>query len=233
MICSNCQAEYRDGFTVCADCDVPLIAQFADPLRSRQNDSSGAQFRETPSSEHQAPELEEDPFCEFWQGDDSRIHAELCAVLAEAGIPCKTVRREDYLFRLTAKSALKIGVPFSLYQRAEAAVQEAFGSDDHDNSAIPLLAAPEPEPASEESRNPETAADFDPSSFFPEDATVEAWIGTDAYTAEFLVAALRTNEIHCRWNGTAVREQLFVLPGDEARAREIIREVIEASPPPD
>lgn len=25
MICPNCKAEYRDGYTVCADCEVPLV----------------------------------------------------------------------------------------------------------------------------------------------------------------------------------------------------------------
>jgi hypothetical protein len=25
MICPNCRAEYREGYTVCADCEVPLV----------------------------------------------------------------------------------------------------------------------------------------------------------------------------------------------------------------
>ncbi len=25
MICPNCKAEYREGYTVCADCEVPLV----------------------------------------------------------------------------------------------------------------------------------------------------------------------------------------------------------------
>ena len=25
MFCPKCKAEYRSGFTVCADCDVPLV----------------------------------------------------------------------------------------------------------------------------------------------------------------------------------------------------------------
>ena len=27
MFCPNCRAEYREGFTTCADCDVPLVAE--------------------------------------------------------------------------------------------------------------------------------------------------------------------------------------------------------------
>jgi len=29
MICPNCHAEYRDGFTTCADCEIPLVADLA------------------------------------------------------------------------------------------------------------------------------------------------------------------------------------------------------------
>ena len=29
MICPNCRAEYRDGFTTCADCEIPLVADLA------------------------------------------------------------------------------------------------------------------------------------------------------------------------------------------------------------
>jgi hypothetical protein len=238
MICPECMAEYREGFTVCADCDVPLVAQLpALSLRSSSNRPSGS--AEPASSERTPDDLEEDPFCEFWQGDDSSIHAELCTVLSEAGIPYKTVRREQLLFRLSAKSALKIGVPFSLYQKAEVAVQQAFGTGEEGASGIPLLAAPsaenedvsgEDDPSAQVTR---ASADFDPSTFFPDDATAEIWVGDDAYTAEFLVAALRANEIHCRWDEDGNRQKLFVLPNDQVRAREIVREVVEASPPPD
>lgn len=30
MICPNCRAEYRDGFTRCSDCDVDLVWSIAD-----------------------------------------------------------------------------------------------------------------------------------------------------------------------------------------------------------
>lgn len=29
MICPNCHAEYRDGFTTCADCEIPLVEDLA------------------------------------------------------------------------------------------------------------------------------------------------------------------------------------------------------------
>jgi len=241
MLCPKCKAEYRDGFTVCTDCEVKLVRQLPTtdahaappPIVDGSVDDSGDEYiGEVPA--------EEDPFCAFWQGEDSRIHAELCAVLEEAGIPVKTVRREDHLFRLSATSALKIGVPFSLYERAEAAVKEAFGGNEEVVESVRLLKVGDEKDTEAESQDPEfydpegnerAGADFDPEHFSPGDATGEAWSGEDRYLAEFLVSSLATNEIHCRWDKEGNVHRLLVLPEDAARAREIVREVVEASPP--
>ena len=32
MICPECEAEYREGFTRCADCDVDLVAELEAPV---------------------------------------------------------------------------------------------------------------------------------------------------------------------------------------------------------
>jgi len=228
MICPQCQAEYRQGFTLCADCEVPLVAE----LPALAATAPGGRF-DGGTIEPEAQALTEDPFCAFWQGEDARIHAELCTVLEEAGIPYKTVRREDHLFRLSATSALKIGVPFSLYAKAEAAVKEAFGSDEEDSPTMPLLGAPEPGNSDSETQEIEaiSGTGFDPRHFFPEDAVTEVYSGKEFLTADFLVQSFQANEIHCRWEKGSERQRLFVLEQDANRAREIVREVTEASPP--
>jgi hypothetical protein len=73
---------------------------------------------------------DEDPFCAFWEGSDPRICAEICGVLDESAIPHRVLRREANLFRISPDSQMKIGVPFSLYQKAERVVVEAFGMDE-------------------------------------------------------------------------------------------------------
>lgn len=37
MICPNCHAEYRDGFTTCADCEIPLVADLAAAAAAAEN----------------------------------------------------------------------------------------------------------------------------------------------------------------------------------------------------
>lgn len=226
MICPQCKAEYRDGFTTCSDCNVKLVWQLPSP---RAHAAPSPVVEEPRDGYAGEPPADEDPFCAFWQGEDSRIHAELCAVLEEAGIPVKTVRREDHLFRLSATSALKIGVPFSLYEKAEAAVQQAFGESEDVAETVRLLKAPD-ETVDEADDTP-VETDFDPKNFFPEDATAEVWSGGDRYLAEFLVSSIATNEIHCRRETHGALHRLLVLPADGERARKIVREVVEASPP--
>jgi hypothetical protein len=63
-------------------------------------------------------------------------------------------------------------------------------------------------------------------------ATVEIWNGEDAALADLLEACLRENQIGVRREGTNPGPLRFlVMPADEVSAREIIREVREATPP--
>ena len=73
---------------------------------------------------------QEDPFCEFWRGDDARLQGELCQVLEEAGIPVRTLQLNDVLSIVGIPSRqpiFRVGVRFSMFERAEKAVGEAFG----------------------------------------------------------------------------------------------------------
>ncbi len=207
MFCPVCKAEYRESFTVCSDCEVALI----------------------PALPAAPGETEDDPFCAFWKGDDPRVHAELCALLDEQGIPFKTVHREDHLFNLNWKNALQIGIPASLFEKAEAAVKEAFGTGEETGAdAVATLHPPEL-PAPDEAESPPD--DWDPGNWDPEAATVEVWSGDRRELADMLGASLAENYIHFRWEGEDPAPKLFVRPQEEDRAREIVREILEGTPP--
>jgi hypothetical protein len=231
MFCPQCKAEYRPGFTRCADCDVELAN---DPPEY-------ALAGQAPAADPGDPN--EDPFCSFWKGEDARVHAELCEVLEEARIPHKTVFRRDHLFNLSNYAAYQVGVPFSLFEKAEKAVQEAFGTEDAEAretlNTPRLLESPQESikklpatmtPAPEENiPGPPTAGEE--TDWYPEDATTSVWSTDASEPSDFLVAALHENGINCRVEQQGPHAKLYVLPHDAAHAREIIREVVEGEPP--
>jgi hypothetical protein len=256
MYCPQCKAEYRQGFTRCADCDVDLVHE--PPPAAHGFGTAGE------AGSH--GEDSDDPFCSFWRGDDPRIHAELCELLNEEGIPHKTVRREDHLFNLNSKSGFQIGIPFSQFEKAEAAIKNAYGTEDEQEDAARLLPyrkgyAPAvrgtfawrplakgftrtEDGQSEETENDGAAAleeaaaendsenrqpDWDPTNWNPEEATSKVWHGEQSYPGEMIEMALRENQIHTRFEKADEKNAIFVLPEDEVRAREIVREIVEGA----
>ena len=126
MICPRCRAEYRPGFTRCNDCDLDLVAVppgGAQALAALLSHGESGGF-----SEADPGDPNQDPFCSFWKGTDARVCTELCAVLEESGIPHKTIHREDHLFNFAHQVPYEVGVPASLYEQAENAIKEAFGT---------------------------------------------------------------------------------------------------------
>jgi hypothetical protein len=230
MFCPQCNAEYRPGFTRCADCDVDLVNEPPHYALASQAPASPG-------------DPNEDPFCSFWKGEDPRVHAELCEVLEEAGIPHKTVFRRDHLFNLSNFPGYQVGVPFSLFEKAEKAVQEAFGIEDAEEretlNTPRLLESPRETirkhpptmtPAPEENiPGPPTAGEE--VDWYAEDATTVVWSTDAGEPSDFLVAALHENGINCRVDQQGTRAKLYVLPDDATRAREIVREVVEGAAP--
>src|ERR1700675_3377904 len=200
MFCPVCKAEYRQGFTRCADCDVELVYEL--PAAAI-----------VPIEPVDPGDPEEDPFCSFWKGDDPRVHAELCELLGEQGIPHKTIRRQDHLFNWNTKSAFEIGVPFSQFDKAETAIKDAYGGENEPASeevAVPLELPEFVEPS-------ESRAARDPERWYPEDATVEIWEGDQPEMGELLAASLGENQIHARVAEAKGGHRLLVLPEDETR----------------
>jgi hypothetical protein len=259
MICPQCRAEYREGYSSCADCHVALVHDL--PRHSRE-DSGHFGSPPTPGDPDQ------DPFCSFWQGDDPRIHAELCELLEEEGIAHKTIRREDHLFNLNSKSAFQIGIPFSQFEKAEAVIKEAYGSEEETQGAARLLpygkelvtdvglfstwldagrgyanlgryiaeestqeSRANLEPRAASGRKESGARNWDSENWNTEVATAEVWSGSQPETGDFIAASLEINQIHARFEKEERKNAIFVLPEDERRAREIVREIVEGVPP--
>src|SRR5215469_15519974 len=69
MFCPVCRAEYRQGFTRCADCDVDLVYSLDQTAQGRP------------------PQAHEGRLVQLWAGDDLPFHAALLEELESAGIP--------------------------------------------------------------------------------------------------------------------------------------------------
>ncbi|MBA0088893.1 MAG: hypothetical protein HRJ53_28225 [Acidobacteria bacterium Pan2503] len=230
MFCPECRVEYRAGFTHCTDCDVALV----DELPLERTDL----FEANPGDQ-------EDPFCAFWQGDDRRLHAEICSVLDAAGIPHKTVCREDHLFNLKNFPAFQISVPFSLFERAETAVKDAYemdvgGTDAAESLNLPALIPdharvirklPEALTPSKAENIPGPPEAGDDAEWEFEGGGTEVWCGEDTSLADMLVAALCENKIAVRRRISHGRQSLLVCSEEEADAREIAKQVVEGVPP--
>jgi len=208
----------------------------------------------------------DDPFCSFWRGDDPRIHAELCELLNEEGISHKTVRREDHLFNMNTKSGFEIGIPFSHFENAEAAIKDAYGTGEEQQDAAALLplggsytenlpgafpwrplakgyakaalnrgeepesvAASIPEEHDVDGQSENGRPDWDPTNWNPEGATIGVWSSEHSYPGEMIEMALRENQIHARFEKAEAKNAIFVLPKDEMRASEIVREIVEGT----
>ncbi len=79
---------------------------------------------------------DEDPFCEFWRGEDPRVHAELCGLLAEVAIPYRTAELQDHVFNRLRFPEFRIAIPFSFFDKAEKLVAEAYGSGEAAESVM-------------------------------------------------------------------------------------------------
>jgi hypothetical protein len=267
MICPQCKAEYRRGFTVCADCGAPLLGSIELARVRTAEDEPAA----TPGDPNK------DPFCSFWKGTDLRVCTEICAVLDEAGIPHKTIRRQDHLFNLNNQAPYEVGVPASLYEEAELAIHDAFGTDaesaedavyksqtprllpdttDHVTKAgifAPLLDMAKSQGRGlmrdlkefEQVQEPEWEVGEEPSrgaghvprgglgldGVHPEDATALVWKGNPPHMREMIAMSLQENDIFARYEARGATTEVYVLPEDEERAREIVREIMEGQAP--
>jgi hypothetical protein len=321
MMCPKCRAEYRRGFTVCADCDVPLVESTESTARSVVDDAP-QDWAGRESVAGMPGDPNSDPFCSFWKGTDLRVCTEICAVLDEAGIPHKMIRRQDHLFNWSQHSPYQIGVPASLYEKAELAIKEAFGTGEESGQDVVHLLPPPEEDAGakalrsvwvgnsaldcaalcgalkeagiyyrvdeqkelavsrtidryqigvaekdferaveftgglhpeglEEEKEEEASADEIPApqeqgepgsdwvegskrirrrEWYPEDATSLAWEGDPAEWRKAIEMSLLEHDIPMRWEMQDGKAHLFVLPEDEERAKEIVREILEGEP---
>jgi hypothetical protein len=215
MFCPNCKTEYRAGFSRCSDCGAQLVERLDAPVPTNRPQAAGG------------PEL-------LWTGTDPAVSGMIINALDDAGIPHHENTRAVGAIPGLSQPVHAIFIPARHRAAARVAVEKA--RVEFENGAQkPDEPGTDPESLGSELREEDApldpARDGIPENYEPDEATAEVWSGKDADTKDMLIASLRENGIGCELD-TGANFQIRVTPASESRAREIVREVTEASPPP-
>jgi hypothetical protein len=222
MFCPQCKAEYRQGFTRCADCDVDLVYAL---------EASGV-----PETDARKLSAQVEGLRVIWKGHDESECVSLCRDLMKKDIPYKVAQIREERVQMRVVWRYEIGVLDADYEQAKEllAIEGAFG--DGGESAEQALSEeeepddaqslpPDDSPPDKEIRND---AYFEP--WYPEDAIVEIWSQDGEDISAGIQAALKENLIHCRVDLHNGVHKVFVLPEDAERSGQIVCEIIEGGP---
>lgn len=210
MFCPQCKAEYRSGFTRCLDCNVDLVEYPPEPGHGPISTS----------------DLPDESLKEVWTGDDEGQCNSICDRLQEAEIPFK-LKEPNPQFLKHWDSRFRIGVPPNYFDRAGEIIDKEAADEEEEQRVMELPAEDYVVTAPDLDHH-----DWDPDNWNPEGATVEVFSENTEEATWMIEASLRENNINVR---TDLLEdgsrKVFVMPNDESRAREIVHEIKDATPP--
>jgi hypothetical protein len=171
-----------------------------------------------------ASSVPESSFVILWAGEDPVLHSDLLQELDTAGIQFLDQSIGDDAVAPTAdplpidwkpRFGFEVAVRSSDLKAAEQILERLLDREPED------VELPAVEPAAEE-----TAAAGQSQA-----STLQLWSSNAPRLTQFLIDALGENEIPLRTEASGDTTIVFVPPAFEPRAREILREIIEATPP--
>lgn len=165
-------------------------------------------------------------FIMLWAGEDPAFHSALLEELESAGIPFIDKPMGDDEVAPTAD-------PLPIDWKARFGFEVAVRSEDY-SAAQPILEKLlGEEPADLELPAQDGVPSQEPPLVFATEThpAVEVWAGSDDHIAQFLTAAMQENEIPMHLENSGEQTRISVSAANEARAREIVREIVEAAPP--
>jgi hypothetical protein len=248
MFCPNCKSEYRFGFTKCSDCGVDLVEH----LSGSSADSSDSGFGADPDAMEilwaGADASVRDEICSQLDTanipyEDDSVESKLMPAFPISIFRIQISKRDHEgatralqnvtttsnatgrspRFVLDRNSALlnALGFNRNLAGRLSSSSSDSdladestdtFGADATDSAQDP---APD-----------DVLEDFD-----PRDATAQVWSGDDREMAQYFKTCLREVGINCTIADNNGKRSVMVQPADDQRAKEIVREIIDQSPP--
>jgi hypothetical protein len=234
MFCPQCEAEYRFGFTKCSDCGVDLVEHLDDDANIPRN-SEGLELHWSGVSQELSNRIDE-------ALDAAHIFHKVTA--KDIGLLPNLAQSVNLVWidprdRATSRSVLENILVGSGTKKGESELappdigrMNPLGLDRKVYSSPTRRDAPFESVSLVESDAPgEPAPDDIVGDFDPIYATAEIWSGGDAQLPEYIKACLTENGIGCVLADDGGKHLVKVLPADEARAKEIVREIVEESPP--
>jgi hypothetical protein len=246
MFCPVCKYEFRRGFTHCNTCDVDLVDALPPEEEIDHSPPPTAAQMDRPTL--------------LWSGANGGVFAALTTALDEAQIPYNKEELDARLVFTSQHSDLEVWVPAANLPQAQPILNGVLANPLHSQAAQDHCAAEDgegggPEDVNELPDESDKGADdirdeYVARELYPEDATAEIWSGDNETMADVLKSCLAEIGINCyidrpdsdsetdspseskseapnSKSAFAVR----VLPEDETRAREIVREVTDGTPP--
>lgn len=201
--CPLCDAEYSPNYQRCTVCGVDLAPE---------------EMRGKPFAERELKEK----IVIIWRGGDPVAVSNVVSLLREAGIRHHVESTHDYFVFGLAMPRPKyiVRVLQGDTERAEVLLSGIVDS--------PFFGA---EISSDFPENGPGQPGSVAHRWNPASATVEIWSGDDAAMGKLLEDCLQENRIGLRREGREPGKlRLFVTAGDEAHAREILREIREGTP---
>jgi hypothetical protein len=212
MICPDCKCEYIRGVTQCPECGVPLVDALPD-----------------------AHPLDDVSIAAVWRGNDPAEFERLKEALDSAGIRFTAPPAKSSFSFMPTEPSMEVWVSETDQARArkilddldDRAHPDELTSQEGEGLALPKLEdADEREDAEEAEEPPEL-----PEHWYEDGPVAEVWQGDSNEFANTLAACLREVGIVSHKFSEAGHTRLVVSEPQEARAREVINEVVNATPP--
>jgi|SRR5579872_997572 len=210
MFCPSCKCEYIAGVTQCFDCGVALVDSLS------------------PAT---AAPLEHSGVVAVWTGNDPAECIAVKKALTKAEIPFIDQSSNAYFILRSMRPKTEISVPLIEEERARKILLGFQGSLDLDELTPEEIASLELPESNYDFQDEEVimqsgvGEDWD-----DEEPVSEIWKGDEEHFANTLIACFRENGIPSHKIAEGSRWRLVVRPEQEARAKEIVREVVEARP---
>jgi hypothetical protein len=162
----------------------------------------------------------------WWSGEDPQHGERLAEILQNARIPCTMKRPHGFFLYASLKPRHYLRILSADLGRANQALEKEYQDIPEEIFALKEEMHLERQFGQEAAATLLSLDDWD-----PDLATAECWSSDDPLTAELYSACFRENGIGSR----IVHElnqpvRIFVYPADQARAKEIIQEIVEAKP---